>query len=82
MFNILPELPQSESSNEIKYASVYKKLPCDFTFGDAKRIFEDELGVSAKTTQRTLKFWKNKDLVKKRGEHYTKKECLECTENA
>lgn len=82
MFNILPELPQSESSNEIKYASAYKKLPCDFTFGDAKRFFEDELGVSAKTAQRTLKFWKNKDLVKKRGEHYTKKECLECTENA
>lgn len=82
MFNILPELPQSESSNEIKYAAAYKKLPCDFTFGDAKRIFEDELGVSAKTAQRTLKFWKNKDLVKKRGEHYTKKECLECTENA
>ena len=82
MFNILPELPQSESSNEIKYAAAYKKLPCDFTFGDAKRFFEDELGVSAKTAQRTLKFWKNKDLVKKRGEHYTKKECLECTENA
>ncbi len=82
MLNILPELSKSGSSDEFKYAEAYKKLPCDFTFGDAKRIFEDELGVSAKTAQRTIKFWKNKDLVKKRGEHYTKKECLECTENA
>lgn len=78
LLSLLPDEEEKPTSNELKYAHVYKSLPCDFDFSYAKTIFNDKAGVSDKTAQRTLKTWVKKNLLTQKLQRYYKTDCKEC----
>lgn len=78
LLSLLPDEEDKPTSNELKYAHVYKSLPCDFDFSSAKAIFNEKAGVSDKTAQRTLKTWVKKELLTQKLQRYYKTDCKEC----
>lgn len=73
----LPDTPVNKDSNEIKYAHIYSKLPCDFTFAEACKIFSKHVDVSTKTVQRVLKKWVQAGKLSSAQKHYSRTDCTE-----
>ena len=73
----LPDTPVNKDSNEIKYAHIFSKLPCDFTFAEACNIFSKHVDVSTKTVQRVLKKWVKAGKLTSAQKHYFRTDCCE-----
>lgn len=73
----LPDTPVNKDSNEIKYAHIFSKLPCDFTFAEACNIFSKYVDVSTKTVQRILKKWVKAGKLRAAQRHYFRTDCVE-----
>lgn len=73
----LPDTPINKDSNEIKYAHIFSKLPCDFTFAEACNIFSKHVDVSTKTVQRVLKKWVKAGKLSSAQKHYFRTDCSE-----
>lgn len=78
LLSLFPDEEDKPTSKELKYAHVYKSLPCDFDFSSAKAIFNEKADVSDKTAQRTLKKWVEKGLFTQKRQRYYKTDCNEC----
>lgn len=74
----LPGNPVNKDSNEIECAHIFSKLPCDFTFAEARNIFSKHMNVSTKTVGRKLKMWVEAGKLNayKKG-HYSRTDCSE-----